>query len=285
MTEWLTGPIKESILTSRIVIVADTETTGLSPDKGASLLEIGAVKIDVEEKKVISSFSSMIMPRITGRVPQKITEITGITNQDIVGAPSEEYVMQQFSKFTENYPMIFHNAIFDWRFLSGAFERVGKHPVNDIIDTVRMSKYLHPDLKKHNLDVLTTYYGHKIEGHHRAVVDAKYTASLYMKMREELIEKEKAEEVQTQITERAPIPMLKADTIRIIRISPWSKRDQKRVYIYTNVGTFCYDHTNQKWFVVDMRTVCNIDLPTCTRAIMNCIGCDSESDLMLQYAS
>lgn len=165
-------------------VVFDVETTGLSP-KNDCLIEIGAVKIC--EGKIVDSFNELIDPEIS--IPLKITEITHITNEMVKGKPKTCEVVKRFLKWTDNLPVIAHNARFDVSFIKVACYKyhLGMFK-NEVIDTMLMARTLHPEWINHKLDSLTTNLEvlWNEEEHHRALYDAKGTALSFYKMCEEI---------------------------------------------------------------------------------------------------
>ena len=163
--------------------VADIETTGLSPDYGAKIIEIGAVKIRADGT-VVDEFSSFINPNM--KLPKKIKELTNITQEQVDSAPTLHEVLTSFWEFFRGSTIVFHNADFDWnRFLIPNFKRVGiVVPDNyPCIDTLRVYKDMCPDVKRHGLADLCEMYRIPIENHHRAIHDARMTAKAFARMR------------------------------------------------------------------------------------------------------
>ena len=272
----------ELIKTSPIVIVADTETTGFSPEKGASLIEIGAVKLDVEQGKILQSFSSLIRPMLSnGKVPKNITELTKITEEDVADAPEQEIVLDHFAQFIGSYPIVFHNATFDWRFLSKGLEEVGIHPQNPILDTLPLSKYLFPEEKGHRLNQITERFGCIMEGHHRAVVDAKYTASVYLKLRDLLMENDQA----VIMPKRKPIQVTQFQSLqnmRILQVRYWTGGGRKRIYVTTSCAVFYYDLNRKVWNVSDLRTEANLNYREIEPAVLRCLNL-TKDEFLEQY--
>lgn len=279
----LTSEEMDTIQNSKYVVVADTETTGLSPDKGASLLEVGAVRVDVERKKIVGKFSEFVHPMMNfGKVPAKITEMTGIKESDVANAAEQEEVMVRFWRFVGDMPLVFHNAPFDWRFLERAFNGIGVRPVNTIIDTVRMSKAVHPGQKSHSLTTLTAQYGHPIEGHHRAVVDANYTASLYIRMRDELPQQNL---IETSVPDTPKTVMYSADDLRVLRVRYWENGNRQRIYVTTPPAVFYYDIGRKVWAVSDLRLEDkSLNLQTCSEKILSILKMDLSS-FIAEYKS
>ena len=87
-------------------------------------------------------------------------------------APSEEEVMPKILKFIGNYPIVAHNAIFDYSFLNEAKLRVtGEELTNPRIDTQSMFKEIAPELESHGLEALTQRFNVELNNHHRAMAD------------------------------------------------------------------------------------------------------------------
>ena len=160
-------------------IVFDIETTGLSPQKEA-ITEIGAVKL--MDGEVVDTFSKLVNPNRS--IPQKITEITGITDDMVKDAPSIEQILPLFLEFCGKNPVVAHNASFDVSFIKAAAERLETTFDNPVIDTVGLSKELFPNEDKHNLEAVCRRMEVSLENHHRALDDAKATAEAFVKMRQ-----------------------------------------------------------------------------------------------------
>lgn len=275
MGKALSNEDRVMIQNSPIVIVADTETTGYSPEKGSSLLEIGAVKLDVQNRKIVGSFSHLIRPMLSsGKVPPKITEITGITTEDVKDAEEQELVMEQFWHFVGAYPIVFHNSSFDWRFLLKAFHGIGVNPVNYILDTLVISRDLNTALTCHKLDALSAYYGHPIEGHHRAVVDAKYTAAIYLRMQEEM----SRQTVLGTMPEQKSIMLYDLNYLKILRVKFWESGRRQRIYVTTSAGALFYDIGRGVWSMSEMRLQdVSVECQACGARILELLNMDLET--------
>lgn len=172
-------------------VVFDLETTGFSPSAAYSdIIEIGAVKVDLNAGKIIDKFNTFVKPvGHGGKIPNRISELTSITTDMVKDAPYIEQILPDFYDFIGDLPVIAHNAEFDWfRFMQFFMQKIGRIVTNEVICTLKLSQDLHPFLTKHGLEALTEYYGNPIEGHHRAIVDARYTASIAVKMRQEILD-------------------------------------------------------------------------------------------------
>lgn len=171
------GKINEASFT-----VFDLETTGLNNNRD-EIIEIGAIKI--EKGEIVGEFGSFIKPE--GRIPAKITELTGIDDDMVKNAPGLKKVINNFLEFVNDSVLVAHNANFDYGFLRSAFKKLGivekDYPV---LDTLALSRALFPDLKNHKLNTLANYFNVSLEHHHRAVDDARATAEILLKLNEDL---------------------------------------------------------------------------------------------------
>lgn len=155
-------------------VVFDVETTGLSAvyDK---IIELAAVKM--YKGNVIDTFEAFINPGVN--LSQTIINLTGITDNMLNDAPSEEAVIPKFKEFCGDAILVAHNASFDMGFLNKAYERSNLTEAhNPVIDTLELSRFLHPQLKSHRLNTLAKKYNVNLEQHHRAVFDAETTGHL-----------------------------------------------------------------------------------------------------------
>ena len=159
----------------------DIETTGLSP-KEDCITEIGAVKI--ENGAVTQVFNTFADPQRP--IPPKITQLTGITDDMVRGAPSQGEAVQAFLNFAGNLPLIAHNAHgFDIRFIRVAAQAAGLPFHNPYIDTLPLAQAMYK-LKNYKLDTVANHLELPPFNHHRASDDAKILADIFIRMIEEL---------------------------------------------------------------------------------------------------
>ncbi len=164
-------------------VVFDIETTGLS-FQNDRITEIGAVLVKGGE--VLSRFNTFVDPGCP--IPANITELTGITDDMVKGAPSQEEAVRAFLDFAGDRVLIAHNAGFDTSFIRKAADDHGISFPNTYLDTVALSRYVNPDLKKHKLDTLAEYFALGDFNHHRACDDAEMLALIFFKMADKLSE-------------------------------------------------------------------------------------------------
>lgn len=158
-------------------ICFDLETTGLSP-KTDRITEIGAVRIHKGE--IVKRFDTFVDPGMP--IPQKITELTGITDEMVKGAPSEGDALEAFYEFcgNEEIVLVAHNAGFDTGFLRAAAQRTGKSFDYSYIDSVAVCRSMLKDIKNCKLDTVAGYLKLKPFNHHRAEDDAAVLGEIFI---------------------------------------------------------------------------------------------------------
>jgi len=165
-------------------VVFDIETTGLN-NETEKITEIGAVKIS--GGVVTDRWSSFVNPEKP--IPENIVKITNITDEMVKDAPKIEDALPDFLEFSKGCVLVAHNAAFDTGFIKSEAKRLGLNYDFLSIDTMTLARCMFPELKNHRLDTLTKHLKVLLEGHHRAVNDAKATADVFLKMLDILKEK------------------------------------------------------------------------------------------------
>lgn len=165
-------------------IVFDIETTGLS-NTSDRITEIGAVKI--RNMEIIDTFSALINPEMP--IPLKIQELTGISNEMVRDKPTIDKVLPEFLEYIGDKVLVAHNSEFDIGFIRENAKRLNLEFNNNEIDTLKLSRVILKELKKHKLNVIAKHLGINLENHHRAVDDAQATAQIFIKFIEILKEK------------------------------------------------------------------------------------------------
>ena len=161
-------------------VVFDTETTGFTPFND-QMIEIGAVKI--KNGEITGRFDELINP---GRkLPEKIVELTNITDEMLINCDTEENVVKRFMEFVKDLPMVAHNAKFDIGFINAAFSKYNMGEFkNTVIDTMGMARMLYPNWKNHKLSTLVKELDVPWDesAHHRGDYDSEGTAIGFYKM-------------------------------------------------------------------------------------------------------
>jgi len=161
------------------VIVLDFETTGLSPDQGDRVIEVGAVRI--EDGEIVDRFQRLMNPGIP--VNAFIENYTGISNTMLQDAPPVAEVMAEFSEFIAGHNLVAHNASFDQRFLKAELKRIQKPCANLFSCSMLAARRVYQLAPNHTLGGLVSYKNIPTDGvFHRALADAEMTARLWLAM-------------------------------------------------------------------------------------------------------
>ncbi len=159
-------------------ICFDLETTGFNA-KSDKIIEIGAVR--VKNNEILDEFCTFVNPNTY--IPERITEVTGITSEMVADAPSEKDAIEQFIKFCGDDPvLVAHNANFDVSFIKDACERLKINFEFTFVDTVPISRALIMSAKNHKLDTIAKILKIPEFNHHRASDDARALAYIFIEL-------------------------------------------------------------------------------------------------------
>ena len=145
----------------------DLETTGLS-SRTDRIIEIGAVIL--KNGQEIDRFQTFVDPE--RKLDRKIVELTGITDEMLVGAPSIQEVLPKFLEFVGDRVLVAHNSDFDTGFIRAECQRQGLPYGYTAADTLILSQNLLPQLNKFKLDIVSNALSLPEFNHHRAADDA-----------------------------------------------------------------------------------------------------------------
>jgi DNA polymerase-3 subunit epsilon len=164
-------------------IVLDTETTGLSWEKGNRVVEIGCVEL-VERRPTGRRFQRYLNP---GREFEPgAQEVTGLTLEFLIDKPRFEHVVDEFLEFVRDAELIIHNAAFDVGFLDNELMLAGTHygrltHHTRVLDTLGLARERFPG-QRNSLDALCKRFG--IDNSHRelhgALLDAQLLTEVYL---------------------------------------------------------------------------------------------------------
>ena len=197
-------------------VVLDFETTGLSPDRGDRITEIGAVRI--REGQILDRFQSLVNCNV--RVPAFITAYTGITQRMVDTAPPVGQVFRSLSQFIGDTPVVAHNAGFDQRFFVSESRHCGMQvEVMPFICSMRVARRVYPKFQSHALGSLASEMGLRFKGDaHRAAADAELTAQIMIRVGTELKSKHRNLTIDSNLLHRVmKMPIKKAhDKLRAL---------------------------------------------------------------------
>lgn len=183
-------------LNDDVYVVFDVETTGLSAAYD-TIIELAAVKM--QNGQIIDRFERFSDPHQP--LSAKIKELTGISDEMLIGAPELVDVLTDFKSFIDGATLVAHNARFDMGFIQAGFRRFDLGEIaNPVIDTLEMARNVVTGLKNYRLNTLCAHYKIELLNHHRAVYDAEATGHLLWRMILEL--KEKQIDSQNQLNEQ-----------------------------------------------------------------------------------
>ncbi len=157
-----------------ILIFFDLETTGLNIETD-EVIEVGAIK--VRNNQIIEKFNTFVRPSCD--IPQLITNLTGITFEDVEKAPDAEDVRKRLKDFIGGYPLIAHNVSFDRAFLE---KLLGEKLENEFFDTLELSRFFFPSLTSHSLQNLVKTLSIEKDEAHRALSDAMMMYLLFQRI-------------------------------------------------------------------------------------------------------
>lgn len=164
-------------------VVFDLETTGAKTPP-CRITEIGAYR--VAGGKITAEFQTLINPETP--IPIFISQLTGITDRMVAGAPKFNDVAADFLDFIGDSVLVAHNAHFDLRFLNHEISRIHTdyRVGNAHLCTVQLSRKLLPHISNHRLKTIAEYYSVALINHHRASDDAHATAQIFVNFLDEL---------------------------------------------------------------------------------------------------
>lgn len=165
-------------------IVLDTETTGLEPEQGHRIIEIGCVEL-VDRRLTGNNFHVYLQP--DREIDAGAIEVHGITNEFLADKPRFGDVAADMMDYLRGAELVIHNAPFDMGFLNHELRLLGGWDPLDsycsVVDTLVMARELHPG-QRNSLDALCSRYDvdNTKREKHGALLDAEILAEVYLAM-------------------------------------------------------------------------------------------------------
>jgi DNA polymerase-3 subunit alpha (Gram-positive type) len=167
-------------------VILDIETTGLEPTQD-EITEIGALK--AKGKELQNIYSTLIRP--LKPISPEITRLTGIDNDMVKDSPYAQEILPRFCEYIDTSILVAHNAEFDLGFIKHYLQKYNKLEINNtIVCTVKIGRFLLPNLPNHKLHTIALHFGFKVENRHRAIGDAELTFQVWTKFIDLLKEKD-----------------------------------------------------------------------------------------------
>lgn len=166
-------------------IVLDTETTGLEPEQGHRIIEIGCVEL-MNRRPTGRHFHKYVNPE--REIEEGALAVHGISRSDLEGKPRFAQIAEELLAFISGTELIIHNAAFDVAFLDSEFARLEGEQrriaaLCQVLDTLALARSMHPG-QRNNLDALCKRYNidNSRRELHGALLDARILADVYLAM-------------------------------------------------------------------------------------------------------
>ena len=163
-------------------IVLDTETNGLSPNKGDRVVEIGCVEL-INHVPTENTFQVYLNPERA--MDEGAQRVHGLTNEFLLDKPKFSEIAEEFISYIGESKIIAHNASFDINFLNSELARVDKSKISDerVVDTLKMAREKYPGARN-SLDALCKRFlvdnsNRKLHG---ALLDSELLAEVYLEL-------------------------------------------------------------------------------------------------------
>jgi len=164
-------------------VVLDTETTGLDPNKGHRIIEIGCVEL-IDRKRTGNELHQYLQP--DRKIDAGAIEVHGITNEFLQDKPKFDDIVDDFLAYIRDSQLIIHNAPFDVGFIDNELTLTGRDLGDtkkycEVIDSLVMARHMRPG-QKNSLDALCRHFNidNSQRDFHGALLDAELLAEVYL---------------------------------------------------------------------------------------------------------
>jgi len=175
--------------------IIDTETTGMRPPY-SRVIDIGIIR--VEGGVEVERYQTLVNPQTS--VPAFISDMTSITDADLVGAPTFDEVALEVEELLKDAVFVAHNVGFDYAFMQSEFRRLDMDFKAPTLCSAALSRSLFPHHKRHNLDSLIHRHELVIDGRHRALPDADAVWQFFQKIGEDVSERRLREAITRKLS-------------------------------------------------------------------------------------
>ena len=172
--------LDDQLLSDLTYTVFDTETTGLNPSNGDTILQIGATRIVNGRLLRQESYEQLVDPGCT--IAPAGIPIHGIRQDMVDGQPRIGAVLPVFHAFAQDTVLVAHNAAFDMKFLQMQEEATGVVFRQPVLDTLLLSAVVHPNQESHAIEAIAERLNIAVTGRHTALGDALVTAEIWLRL-------------------------------------------------------------------------------------------------------
>ncbi len=173
---------------NRTFAIVDIETTGLHGSQDR-IIEFAVIR--VENNRIVDSFTSLVNPETY--VSPFIENFTGISKEALKEAPVFSDIKDRILDYLDDAIFVAHNARFDYGFVRNEFKRTGISWSAKTLCTVKLSRRLFPEHRRHGLEALIERYGFRYKSRHRAYDDA-HIVWQFLKKLKKLVPPQRLEE-------------------------------------------------------------------------------------------
>jgi DNA polymerase-3 subunit epsilon len=175
--------------------IIDTETTGMRPPY-SRVIDIGIIRI--ENGKEVERYETLVNPQ--SPIPSFISDMTSITDADLVDAPTFDEVALEVEAFLKDAVFVAHNVGFDYAFMQSEFARIDMGFYAPTLCSAALSRALYPHQKRHSLDMLIHRHELVVDGtRHRAMPDADAVWQFFQKIGENVSERKLREVISRKL--------------------------------------------------------------------------------------
>lgn len=268
--------VKAMNLPERELIVFDLETTGLSPENDR-IIELAAVKCRVMDDYSFEYIDELHMYINPGRpLPEKITELTGITDAQLADCPNESDVFDAVSAFFGNTAVGGYNSDrFDCKFMENYYGREGKlFTPCARVDAMKLAKARlrkPEDVENYKLISIADFFGIRFNAH-SAIEDTKSTAKVLSTLLRECFLEELSDSICAPVFVEKIKPVVKS-------IKFWEGfRGFSRIYVNTSEGSVYYDIRGNNWGNKDCPNFEAVDMEYVEKEAWRMAGATSEEE-------
>ena len=215
-------------------VVLDTETTGLEPQGGHRIIEIGCVEIS-HRRLTGRHYQQFLDPK--REVDEGASEVHGLTSKDLAGRPEFVGVVDNFMEFVSGAELIIHNAPFDLGFINMELERIDSkwgaiENYCSVLDTLNHARKLHPG-QRNSLDALCKRYD--VANSHRelhgALLDAELLAEVYLAMTggQESLDLEGSEQARQNVVSVVTQKAIDEANLTVVAVSDDELKDHTKI--------------------------------------------------------